>query len=113
MLVAAGLFNQSCTKDPGFNGKRTIAGKVTYPDGPAVGATVTIKFNATTPAEDYDYATVTDKDGNYTFSALAAGDYFVDATFTCPKGMYFTSPGAKVTVGSSKGDNVVVDLDLQ
>jgi hypothetical protein len=103
-LAVAGLFVASCSKDPGFNGKRSIHGDVTYPGGMASGAFVMIKFDATEPAETYDYTTVTDMDGHYEFDALAPGNYFVTAKYTDANGATFTSPGAKVVLEKNKGE---------
>ena len=107
MLMVAGLFAASCTKDPGFGGKRSIHGDVTYPGGHAAGAFVMIKFDATEPAETYDYTTVADMEGHYEFDALAPGNYFVTAEYTDEHGATFTSPGAKVVLDANKGEATV------
>lgn len=113
VMIFVGFMTQSCSKeDPGFNGDKTIVGKVTYPDGAAAGAHVSIKFNAESATTDYDYITVADKDGNYKFQRLAPGNYYVTADYTCNQGLHFQSGGSKVKVGTTGGE-VRADLTLQ
>lgn len=113
VMILVGFMTQSCSKEEaGFNGDKTMVGKVTYPDGAASGAHVTIKFNADNATTDYDYITVADKDGNYKFQRLAPGNYYVTATYTCDKGMNFQSGGSKVTVGTT-AEEVRADLVLE
>ncbi|MGZ5242582.1 MAG: carboxypeptidase-like regulatory domain-containing protein [Bacteroidia bacterium] len=111
MLAMTAFSMQSCTKEPGFNGNRTLTGTTTYPDGPAAGALVKIKFDATQPTTEADYTTVADQSGKYSFHELAPGDYVVWATYTSPEGLQYSTPGAKVTLEKSKGE-AKADLTL-
>ena len=72
-------------------------------------------FDAKEATAEFDATTVTDANGKYSFSALSAGDYFVDAHYTSTVDalhIEFESPGAHVLIGSKKED-VTVDLTLQ
>jgi hypothetical protein len=111
MLAFTALGMQSCTKDPGFNGNRTLTGTASYSNGPAAGAIVKIAFDETQPTTEADYSTVADQNGKYSFYELAPGDYVVWATYTSPEGLEYTTPGAKVTLEKSKGE-AKADLTL-
>ena len=112
VIAALTLSITSCTKEEGFTGKGKIEGTVTYPGGNASGAVVSIAFGATTETSDFDYSTVTDSTGKYSFEALSKGDYFVDATYTNSLGYTFQTGGAHVELGSDKSD-ATVNLELQ
>ena len=112
ILAVAGLMFQSCAKDPGFGGKHKLTGTVTCPDGAASRAIVTLKFNATAPTTDYDYSTVADASGIYSFNSLQPGEYFMDAHCTNPEtGIRFDTPGFLITIGTKKED-VKADITL-
>ena len=111
-LAAIAITCTSCSKDEGFEGKARIEGKVAYTAGTAFGAIVSIDFGGTAETSDFDYSTVTDGSGNYSFEGLQKGDYFVDATFTDGLGNIFDTGGAHVEIGGNKSD-VTVDFVLQ
>ncbi len=112
MLAAITMTLTSCTKEEGFTGKGTISGVVTYPGGNASGAVVSIAFGSTSETTAYDYSTVTDSTGAYSFEALSKGDYFIDATYTDDLGYTFQTGGAHVELGSDKSE-VTVNLALE
>ena len=112
VIAALAVTMTSCTKEEGFTGKGKIEGTVTYPGGNASGAVVSIAFGATEETTDFDYSTVTDSTGKYSFEALSKGDYFVDATYSDNLGYTFQTGGAHVELGSDKSE-VTVDLELQ
>lgn len=74
-------FFTSCTPDPGLGGKATIKGKVAHHGLQIPNAMVYIKFGATDfPGESvssYDKSTQTDGSGNYYFSGLKKGKYYL------------------------------------
>lgn len=108
ILVAFG----SCKKDVGFEGKKQIFGTVTV-DGKAVeGAIVYIAFDKKEATDEFNSSTVTDASGNYRFSALSKGDYYIDAKYLSKEGMNFNTGGYAVEVGKKKGE-VQVDITLQ
>ena len=109
VLITFGM--ASCTKEPGFEGKAVIKGKVSYVLGTADKAVVSIKFDASAPTTEYDYRTVTDSSGNYRFEALSKGDYYLNAEYMDMHGMKFSSGGFHVKIGDSKGE-VTVDFLL-
>lgn len=103
----------SCKKDPGFGGQNNIKGTVTLNGAPVAFAIVYLAINAKDATTKYDASTLTDAGGNYKFSALNKGDYFVDAQYTDPVLMIkLESAGAKVTIGGKK-DDVTVNLTVQ
>jgi hypothetical protein len=106
------ILHTGCQKDPGFEGKAKIHGVVNYSGGVAAASIVTIKFDATAATEAYDYSTVTDASGNYSFNRLSKGDYYVDASYTDNKGFVFHTPGYLVKIGGNK-EEVHVDIALQ
>ena len=111
-FAALAITLTSCSKDEGFEGNATINGKVTYTAGTASGAIVSIKFGASESSTAFDYSTVTDASGNYSFEGLTKGDYFVDATFTDDLNNTFETGGSHVEIGGNKSD-VTVDLVLE
>ena len=103
----------SCTKDPGFDGKASIKGQVTYPGGAADFAIIQVAFDQSTATEDFDYTTAADASGNYSINQLAKGDYYVDAYYTdVLSGLTFNTGGYHVEIGGNKED-VTVDIALQ
>jgi hypothetical protein len=106
----------SCSKDAGFGGNSTITGKVTNSSGTAVtGAIVSINFGATAPTTTFNYSTVTDANGNYSFNDLEQGNYYVSASYTVnvDQGQSFVleTGGATVKLGGNKSSataNLVV-----
>ena len=102
----------SCTKDPGFDGKASIKGQVTYPGGAADFAIVQIAFDASEATTDFDYTTASDANGNYSINQLAKGDYYIDATYMDNTGFIFNTAGYHVEIGGNKED-VTVDIALQ
>ena len=89
----------SCRKNT-TGGKAQVAGFVEYIGNRIPGATVYIKYGATTSPgtnpSDYDSQQTTDSQGNYTFSTLFPGDYYLFAT-----GYYTTTFGyTRVTGGT-------------
>jgi hypothetical protein len=111
VILLAGLIS-SCAKDPGMGGNGTIKGKVTYADGPAAGATVSIKYGTTQKSETFDFVTVTDSEGNYKFEGLTKGDYFLMAQFTNSQGFKFNSAGCAVKLGSNSGE-ALLEIEVQ
>ncbi len=70
----------SCKKE-GPGGKSTIKGVVKHHSKAIANATVYIKYGATdfpgTNAGDYDAQVAADADGNYMFTDLVKGDYYL------------------------------------
>jgi hypothetical protein len=115
ILLASMLSISACKKEPGFEGKNMIKGKVSLQGAPAANAIVHIAFDKKEATTDYNSSTVTDANGEYSFSALSAGDYFVDAEYTKVTNfgeITLKSPGATVTIGS-KEEEITVDLTLE
>ena len=117
ILAVLAITISSCSKEAGFDGNSTISGKVTNAAGAAVsGAVVSIKFGATAPSTTYDYSTVSDASGNYSFNSLQKGDYYVGASYTnyVDQGQNFvlTTGGAVVKLGGNKSA-ATVNLVLQ
>jgi len=112
MAIAIMFAVTSCNKDEGFEGKASISGKVTYTNGAAAGAVITVKFGATEATDGYDYSTVSDPSGAYSFQGLQKGSYFVDATYTDANGYTFNTGGYTVEVGAPKSE-VTVDIALK
>ena len=101
----------SCKKEPGFEGKKEIFGTITAAGAAVEGAIVYIAFDTDVATETYNSSTVTDASGNYRFSALAKGNYFIDAEYTTNNGINFYTDGSIVEIGKKKGE-VQVDLTL-
>lgn len=112
MIAITMLFATSCSKDEGFEGKKDIKGQVTYPGGVAPGAIITVAFGESGPTDKVDFTTVADAEGKYSISGLEKGDYFMDASYTDPRGFVFESPGVKVEIKNTK-DELTVNFDLQ
>lgn len=114
LIVFMGFGFASCTQEPGPGGNREINGTVTYPDGLANGASVYIYYDAEKPADNYSNVTITNEEGKFKFEGLQAGDYYIEADYTCPKGFTHKSiEGKIVRCGSKKGDPISIDLELQ
>jgi hypothetical protein len=112
MAIAMMFAATSCTEDEGFEGKASISGKVTYANGAAVGAVVTIKFGTTVATDAFDYTTVADGSGSYSFQGLQKGEYFVDADLVDVNGHAFTTSGYAIEIGAPKSE-VTVDISLK
>ena len=112
ILAVLAITISSCSKDAGFDGNSSISGKITNSAGASVsGAVVSIAFVAT-----YNYSTVSDTSGNYSFHDLQKGSYYVGATYTnyVDQGQSFTltTGGAVVNLGANKSA-ATVNLTLQ
>jgi hypothetical protein len=113
LLAVASIFTfSSCSKEPGFEGKNTIKGSVTLNGAPVKNAIVYLAFDTKEVTSTFHASTATDANGNYSFSAVSKGDYYMEAEYTNPMQITFKSGGAKLTIGSKK-DDVVVDLILK
>ncbi len=81
-------------------------------DSPVAGKLVTLFFADGTPATDIDgtpiAAVLTDDNGNYTFTNLAAGEYVVMFEDSVAEGKDFVAPDS--TNGDDTNDSDVVDL---
>ena len=111
-VTAFAMLFDACSKDPGFKGNKKISGSVTH-DGTALpGAIVYITFDATSATDKYDYSTLTDASGNYSFEGLAKGDYYLDAEYTDSNNITLATPGYHVKLGSNKGE-AVADITLE
>ncbi|NQV53367.1 MAG: carboxypeptidase regulatory-like domain-containing protein [Flavobacteriales bacterium] len=112
VLIVATVAFVSCTKDPGFGGKKAIIGTVTL-DGVAVeGADVNIAFDVTEATDVYNYTTVSDESGSYSFEAINPGSYYINATYMDDFGLEYSSPGVVVTVENKKDDLADVNLTV-
>jgi len=117
ILAALTVAISSCNKDAGFNGNSTITGNVTNASGTAVqGAVVSIAFGATAATTTYNYSTVSDANGNYSFNDLNKGNYYVGASYTkyVDQGQSYTlqTGGAVVNLGGNKS-SATVNLVVQ
>ena len=117
ILAVLAITISSCSKDAGFDGNSSISGKITNSAGASVsGAVVSIAFGATAPTATYNYSTVSDTSGNYSFHDLQKGSYYVGATYTnyVDQGQSFTltTGGAVVNLGANKSA-ATVNLTLQ
>lgn len=78
LLLALGW--TGCTKE-GFGGEASISGTVKHHSAPIPNAVVYIKFDAKeSPGTDgnaYDASVAADSNGNYSFTGLYRGDYFL------------------------------------
>ena len=111
MMVSMFMLS-SCSKEPGFEGQNKIKGIVTYKGSPVANAIVHIAFNKKEVTSEFNSSTATDAGGNFSFSALSKGDYYLEADYTNPSLFKFKSGGAHVTIGTKKED-VTVNLELQ
>ena len=112
-IFATIAFMTSCSKDPGFEGKATIEGAVTYPGGAAPFAIIQIAFDTKSATTDFDYTTAADANGEYSINQLSKGDYYIDAYYEDPmSGLMFHTAGYAVEIGGNKED-VTVDIALQ
>ena len=107
ILAVLSITISSCNKDAGFNGNSTISGNVTNSAGTAVsGAVVSIAFGATAATTTFNYSTVTDASGNYSFNDLNKGSYYVSATYTDyidqGQNIVMRTGGAVVNLGGNK-----------
>ena len=112
VLAVFAVTISSCSKSAGFDGNSTIKGNVTNLAGAAVpGAVVSISFGATAPTSTFNYSTVTDASGNYSFNDLNPGNYYVSATYTdyVDQGQNFVlrTGGAVVKLGGNKSSATV------
>ena len=112
MAIAMMFVVTSCTEDEGFEGKASINGKVTYTNGTAAGAIVTVAFGATEVTNSVDYSTAAGADGSFSFNSLQKGNYYVDAVYTDANGHVFNTGGTVVEIGGAKNE-VEVNLALK
>jgi hypothetical protein len=112
LIALSLLFATSCSKDEGFDSKKEISGRVSYTDGVAAGAIVSVTFGASASNGNVDFTTTTGADGTYSFGGLEKGDYYMDATYTDPRGFVFETAGAHVEIKNTK-KNLTVDFVLQ
>jgi hypothetical protein len=117
ILAVIAVAVSSCSKDAGFNGNSTIKGNVTNDSGAVVkGAIVSLAFGASAPTTSYNYSTLTDVNGNYSFNDLTKGNYYVNASYNLyvDQGQSFTllSGGAVVNLGGDKS-SATVNLVVQ
>ena len=102
--IVAMFIMQSCAKEEGVGGKKEINGTVSYTGGTAGGAIIYIAYGTKDATSDFDFSTVADDNGKYTFPALEVGDYFIDAEYTDDNGFEFNTAGYGVTIGEKKGE---------
>ena len=103
----------SCSTSPGFAPKTAmIKGVVTYEGGNAAGAIISIAFDASEATSEFDYSTVANGNGEYSFEGLAKGKYYVDAEFTDNNGFTFTTGGYLIEIGGKKSE-VSQDITLE
>lgn len=102
----------SCKKDPGAGGKKEIKGIVTYPDGVASGAIVTIAYGTAEATETVDAQVASDGSGAYVISGLTRGDYFIDAFYTDQYGLEYNTPGYHVLIDKKNGE-IKLDISLK
>lgn len=112
LAIVAMFMITACSTEVGIAEGVNISGAVTYTEGTAVGAIVSIAYGAAEATTSFDQVTVADANGNYHFDGLNDGDYFVDAVFTDANGLEFNSPGFVVTIGGAD-DKVAVNFNLK
>ena len=90
-ILFVGLALTACDPDEGFGGNASIEGVVAHHHDPIANSIVYIKFDATEfPGSDvtlYDDETDADAEGNYEFTGLKKGNYYLygvgwDSLFT-------------------------------
>ena len=116
ILAVLAITISSCSKDAGFDGNSTIKGNVTNAAGThLVGAVVSINFGATAPTTTFNYSTVSDASGNYSFNDLQKGSYYVSGTYTDyvdqGQNIVLRTGGAVINLGANKS-SATVNLTL-
>jgi len=119
LMVVVVMAFTACKKDPGAGGKKNLTGTVTYFDGAvAVGATVSIAYDATEATTEFNDVTLTGSDGTFSFEGLTKGDYYIDAEYVAEQikdgqDYAFACDGATVLIDKKKGDLDVGTLVLE
>lgn len=110
-ILSIAMFISSCTKEEGFGGKAIISGKVTYSQGAAEGAIISIAYGTLEATETFNTNTTAAADGSYKFEGLTPGDYYIHAKYVDSFGNTFHSTGYAITVGGKKSD-IALDITV-